>query len=114
MGNKLVLSCLPRIDNRIEAYNFDHPDISNNSNKELVSIEGQLSYLDANKIICSMEPCCICMDNLSCVKLDCGHTNFCWECLREMVMNGYRECPICRAEFKSIQIGYNLEFKPFK
>jgi len=113
MGNKIILPCIPKVENRIEAYNLEHPDISNNK-KELVSIEGQLSYLDANKIICNMEPCCICMDNLSCVKLDCGHDNFCWECMREIAMNGYKECPICRSDFKLIQIAYNLEFKVFK
>ena len=40
------------------AYNFDHPDIanySNNSNNiQPVLIEGQLTYLDADKIVCMM------------------------------------------------------------
>ena len=52
MGNKIILPCIPKVENRIDAYNLEHPDISSN-NKELVSIEGQLSYLDANKIICN-------------------------------------------------------------
>jgi len=112
MGNRIALSCIPRSDNRIAAYNFDHPD--NSSNIQPVSIEGQLAYLDADKIVCSDEPCCICMDNLSCVSLDCGHKNFCWECIRELSMNGYRECPLCRAEISKIQVCYNLEFKVFK
>ena len=119
MGNKLIVPCIPRIDNRIEAYNLDHPDISNVSNitdkkNEIVSIEGQLTYLEADKIVCNMEPCCICMDNLSCVTLDCGHNNFCWECIRELSMNGYRECPLCRGEISKIKVCYNLEFKVFK
>ena len=118
MGNKIILPCIPRVDNRIEAYNLDHPDISNNSsnsnNIQAVSIEGQLAYLDADKIVCSMEPCCICMDNLSCVTLNCGHNTFCWECIRELNLSGYKECPLCRTELKKIDVCYNLEFNVFK
>jgi hypothetical protein len=114
MGNKLISPCVPRVDNRIAAYNFDHPDIIPSKNKDLVTIEGQLTYLEADKIVCDNEPCCICMDNLSCVSLDCGHTNFCWECIRELSLNGYRECPLCRTEISKINVCYNLEFKVFK
>ena len=118
MGNKIILPCIPRVDNRIEAYNLDHPAIvnnTNNSNKiQPVSIEGQLAYLDADKIVCSDEPCCICMDNLSCVRLNCGHNTFCWECIRELNLSGYKECPLCRTELKKIDVCYNLEFNVFK
>ena len=124
MGNRIALSCIPRNDNRIAAYNFDHPDISSNSynssnssnssNILPVSIEGQLAYLDADKIVCSVEPCCICMDNLSCVTLNCGHNTFCWKCIRELTLSGYRECPLCRTELKKIDVCYNLEFNVFK
>ena len=120
MGNKIALSCIPRSDNRIAAYNFDHPDIANYSNNSTnpnniqpVLIEGQLTYLDADKIVCSDEPCCICMDNLSCVRLNCGHNTFCWECIRELTLSGYKECPLCRTAVKKIDVCYNLEFNVF-
>lgn len=104
MGNKLNYPCIPRIENRVSDY-FEEPiNIP-------VSIEGQLTHLDADKILCNSDECCICMDNLSCITLDCGHNNFCWECIRELAISGDKKCPICRDNYSAIEINYKLSFK---
>ena len=108
MGNKIVVPCIPKIDNRIESYSIEEKD-----NKKPITIEGNLSYLDEHQILFNMNTCCICMDSLSCVTLDCGHNDFCWNCIRELSLKGDNKCPICRQEFQYIQVPYNLSFKVF-
>ena len=56
-----------------------------------------------------MEPCCICMDNLSCVEL--RTQNLLLGMYKELSMNGYRECPLCRAEISKIKVCYNRNLK---
>tara|TARA_B100002019_G_C20998071_1_gene463893 strand:+ start:206 stop:538 length:333 start_codon:yes stop_codon:yes gene_type:complete len=108
MGNKLVSTCIPTIENRVDSYNYEsEPE----NNKSLITIENSLAYLDESQIYFSEHTCCICMDSLSCVTLDCGHNEFCWECIRELNLKGDNRCPICRDSYQHIHVPYKLSFK---
>ena len=108
MGNKIIPSCIPTFENRVNSYNLETEPEKNNS---LITIENSLAFLDENQILFSMNTCCICMDSLSCVTLDCGHNEFCWNCIRELSLKVDNKCPICRQQFQYIQVPYNLSFK---
>lgn len=108
MGNKIISGCIPNVENRVEAYNFE---IEPENKKSLISIENSLAFLDEKQIYFSMNTCCICMDSLSCVTLDCGHNEFCWNCIRELNLKGDNRCPICRDNYNYIHVPYRLSFK---
>ena len=60
--------------------------------------------------------CCICLENNPEVYLNCGHHEFCYNCISQLVefnysMNTVPKCPVCREIISSVYLGYTLEFK---
>ena len=47
MGNKIVSTCIPTIENRIDSYNLEQ---ESKNNKSLITIENSLAYLDESQI----------------------------------------------------------------
>ena len=71
-------------------------------------------YLNDNRIMYDKNTLCtICLDSECCVLLNCGHSNFCYYCIRELYY--YNEprgiahnCPICREKVRTIEVKYNM------
>jgi hypothetical protein len=71
-------------------------------------------YLNSHHIIYDKNTLCtICLDSECCVLLNCGHSNFCYQCIRELYY--YNEsrgishhCPMCREKVRTIKVKYNM------
>ena len=98
MGNLL---CKNQIHHDSEEYYNVHKDNDND-------------YLNSQDIIYDTNSLCtICMDSKCCVLLNCGHSNFCYSCIRGLYY--YNEsheiphnCPICREKIRTIKVKYNM------
>jgi len=71
-------------------------------------------YLDYENLIYDKNTLCtICLDSECCVILNCGHSNFCYQCIRKLYY--YNEshgiphhCPMCREKVRTIKVKYNM------
>lgn len=48
------------------------------------------------------DPCIICLENVRSVKLNCGHTPFCYPCAHQ-IQEQYRVCPLCQVPITDIR-----------
>ena len=66
--------------------------------------EAQLASMqnDANKTHPYQPLCAVCLENVKCTRLNCGHTYMCYICA-EKVHKATRRCPLCNARISRIQ-----------
>tara|TARA_Y100000590_G_scaffold354721_1_gene408101 strand:- start:2161 stop:2496 length:336 start_codon:yes stop_codon:yes gene_type:complete len=108
MGNSIF-----KRNNRIhsEIYNIDYEENENNYN----TIEKEIAYIDETKIIYNYTQCVICLDPISGITLNCGHSDFCYSCIESLIIynknNGISTtCPLCRELVTHVNLNYNLTF----
>jgi len=64
------------------------------------------AVLSSKMEIEKLQECCICMDQFALgqqmVKLECHPLHiFHYECLRQWLVQGHRECPLCRVQIRT-------------
>jgi hypothetical protein len=111
MGNLL---CKNQIHDTDEFYALEQRNHQQNVQQNVQEEESGNDYLNSQDIMYDKNTLCtICLDSECCVLLNCGHSNFCYYCIRKLYY--YNEshgiphkCPICREKVRTIKVKYNM------
>ena len=112
MGNLLCKNQNQIHHDSEEYYNVEHENVQ--QVEHVQQEESENDYLNDNRIMYDKNTLCtICLDSECCVLLNCGHSNFCYYCIRKLYY--YNEshgiphhCPMCREKVKTIKVKYNM------